>query len=219
MPIDRRKHILVFEDAVGITKGYRPIFDRILAKAGLTDSTVRISLRSTYRRFDKRMLLHWQPPRKTPGFNPKPAVQSQVRAFVDDCITQHEADFVLCMDPAILFLYNPDWTQAKLDTLRGGVYLYETPKGRVVPSLVTLPMTAFHSKVSSKDIAKLNEGFTEKAEFEEWKKEEEGEDEESSDSEDESMEWHEPITIAMGHIQLMFDFAKMARIIGRMGND
>jgi hypothetical protein len=217
MLVEKRKHILVFEDAVGITKGYRPIFDRLIRGAGLTDSTVRISIRSTYRRFDKRMLLHWQPPRKTPGFNPKPAVQNQVRAFINECIAQHEADFVLCMDPAILFLYNPDWTQAKLDTLRGGVYLYETPTGKVVPTLVTLPMTAFHSKVSSKDIAKLNEGFIEKADFEEWRDSEESEEEESS--EDETMEWHEPITIAMGHIQLMFDFAKMGRIIGRMGND
>jgi hypothetical protein len=78
-------------------------------------------------------------------------------------------------------------------------------------------MSAFHSKVSSKDIAKLNEGFTEKADFEEWRKEEESEEESSdSDEDDGTMEWHEPIIIAMGHIQLMFDFAKMARIISRM---
>lgn len=215
MPLEKRKSVLVFEDAVGITKAYRPIFDRICRKGGLSESTTRFSIRSTYRKFDKQLLLKWKPPRKTPGFNEDPRVQRSLQLYVDECIRQHEADFVLCMDPSILFLYNPDWSQAKLDTLRGGVYLYDSG-GRTIPTLVTLPLTAFHSKVSSKDIAKLNEGFTEKADFEEWRNSEEDESEDAPEDEEEEMQWHEPTIVPMGHIQLMFDFAKMARILGRM---
>lgn len=214
MSAERRKHVLVFEDAVGITKAYRPIFDRICRSAGLTESNSRISIRSSYRKFDKKQLLHWQPPRKTPGFNPNPAMQNRIRMYVHECISQHEPDFVLCMDPAILFLYNPDWNQAKLDTLRGGVYLYEGPTG-IIPTLITLPMTAFHTKMSSKDIAKLNDGFIEKADFEEWRSSEDS-DKSAPEDEEEEMQWHEPIVVAMGHIQLASDFAKMGRILSRM---
>lgn len=121
------------------------------------------------------------------------------------------------MDPAILFLLNPDWKQCTLDTLRGGVYIHLG-----IPWVVCLPITAWHSKAKAKDIAKLNEGFLEKGDFEEFKAERESEEDDDEDDEvDEEddrakMEWHDPIVIPYGRIVLRFDLQKMARLLGRL---
>jgi hypothetical protein len=219
MQVEKRQLILFFEDAVGITKGYKPILQRMLNAAGLGEKTHRYAFRSVYKRFDKKMVLEWSGNRKAPGFSRKPQVQSALRAYVNECIAQHQPAFIVAMDPSILFLFNDNWDQATIDKLRGGVYQYHAEVAGIVPCIVTLPLTAYHNKVSSKDIAKLNEGFVEKADFEEWREKiADGDEDASADSEDEdnTMEWHEPIQVHMGHIMLMFDFAKLARLMIRI---
>lgn len=218
MKAPRRQGVLFFEDAVGFTDGYKPLLLKMLNEAKINETTHRINHYSIYKRMDKKTLLHWSGNRKSPGFSPNPNVQRQVREFFESVIRRSDPDIIVCMDVSMLFLFNPNWDQATPDKLRGSVYEYEID-GVVYPVLCTLPLSTYHSKVSTKDIAKLNEGFTDKADFEEWRKTEssEDEDEESSQPEDEEsqMEWHEPLLVPMGNIQLMFDIAKIARLLQR----
>lgn len=220
MKAPRRQGILFFEDAIGITDGYKPLLMTMLNKARINETTHRINHYSVYRRMDKKILLHWSGNRKSPGFSPNPNVQRQVREFFESVIVRSDPDIVVCMDVAMFFLFNPNWDQATPDKLRGSVFEYEHSNGIIYPVLCTLPLSAYHSKVSTKDIAKLNEGFTDKADFEEWRKSEESDETEDSDSdapddEESQMEWHEPLLVPMGNIQIMFDISKMARILQR----
>lgn len=220
MKAPRRQGILFFEDAIGLSEGYKPLLMTMLNKARINETTHRINHYSLYRRMDKKVLLHWQGNRKSPGFNPNPRVQAEIREFFESVIQRADPDIVVVMDVAMLFMFNPNWDQATPDKLRGSVYEYEHSNGQVYPVLCTLPLSAYHSKVSTKDIAKLNEGFTDKADFEEWRKtdsesDEDEDDSKSPDDEESQMEWHEPLLVPMGNLQIMFDIAKMARILQR----
>lgn len=216
---ERRYHLLVFEDSVGITAGYKGIWHELLDKCGLQDTVVRVMVRSSYATFKKKQHLEWKKTRKQPGFNTNPQMQQQVRSWVQHCIEQHKPDMIVCFDPALLFILNPIWQQATLDTLRGGLYI-----AMGLPWIVTLPLTAHHSKMKPKDIAKLNQGFVEKGDFEDYRNSIESEDEDDEDemnnADDEHdssrMEWHEPIVIPYGRIVLEFDYQKVARILGRI---
>jgi hypothetical protein len=234
--IERRKRLLIFEDAVGVTKAYRPMLDRLLIINGVTEANCHVMIRSSYKKFLGKRHLMWKKPRKQPGFNNDPRSMAEVRFWVLDCIEQHKPDVIVCFDPALLFLLNPDWAQATLDTLRGGLYIEFG-----IPWIVTMPLTAFHTRAKSTDIAKLNDGFVEKGEFEDFKKEldytsmsedsdsvgdgdndsDEGDDEFTGSHHDDgrdsaSMEWHEPIVIPFGRMILEYDFAKVARILSRV---
>jgi hypothetical protein len=214
MTIDRRKRLLVFVDAVGITSGYKSQWDGLLHQTGIQERFVHVVTRSAYGVFKKGDLLEWSKTRKQPGFNTDLSKQAKLTSWVDQVIQQHQADMVCCMDPALLFLLNPVWSQATLDKLRGGVYIR---KG--IPWVVSLPITAIHNKMKQTDIAKLNEGFTDKVEYEEYRSAEENDEESPTDEEDEeTMEWHEPIIVPMGVIMLRFDFQKIARLLGRLGD-
>jgi len=220
----RRHRGLVFVDAIGITSGYKPIWLKLLAKAGITEVNTHVTTRSSYQHISGKKHLEWKKTRKQPGFNTDPTMQRRVESWVDDCVAMHKPDLVICFDPALLFLLNPDWSQATLDKLRGGLYI---EKG--IPWVVTLPLTAYHSRAKSNDIAKLNEGFVEKGEFEDFKKEidyenlnkdedddEDDERDQESDNEKARMEWHEPVIIPFGKIVLGFDLAKVGRLLSRI---
>lgn len=224
--VNRRKVLLVFEDAIGVTQGYKGLFDSLLLRCGITETTTRVIRRRSYDAFSKKQHMEWRKTRKQPGFNSDPVMQARVRAWVTDCFERHEPDMVVCFDPALLFILNADWSQATLDKLRGGLYIEMG-----VPWLVTLPMTAHHNKAKATDIAKLNQGFVEKGEFEDFKKEldyadldsgesddDESDDERDIDDENEKarMEWHEPIIIPFGKIVLEYDWQKVARILARI---
>lgn len=208
LDVERRHRLLVFQDAVGISSGYMGIWKSLLERTGLGEKHTHVVLRSAYSNFSKGHLLEWQKKRKQPGFNTNVQKQMATRAWVKMVIEQHEPDMVACQDPALLFLLNNKWDQATLDRLRGGFYVAFD-----LPWIVTLPITAFHAKMDKKDIAKLNEGYTEKADFEEFR------DDEESDAEDEddgTMEWHEPVVTPYGKIVLEFDYQKVARIMARI---
>lgn len=211
MPIvNRRMQLLVFEDAVGISDGYKGIWKSLLERSGLGEGSVRVVIRSAYRTFPKNKLLEWRKTRKSPGFNSSVGMQNQIRAWVRDAIAYHNADGVLCMDPSLLFLLNPDWNQCTLDRLRGGVYITMG-----IPWVVSLPVSAWHNKAKAKDIAKLNEGFVEKGDFEEYRESQEGEENDLDEDEEHSMEWHDPIVVPYGRIVLQFDMEKMSRLLSR----
>lgn len=221
--VERRYTLLVFEDSVGVTAGYKGIWMDLLNKVGLQDSVVMVKVRSSYLHFRKKEHLEFKKTRKQPGFNTNPNVQRRVEEWVATCIAQHKPDIIACFDPALLFLLNPVWNQATLDTLRGGLYIRFG-----IPWIVTLPLTAYHSKMKPKDIAKLNQGFTEKGDFQEYLESMHGDDEDSEEDDDvkgpgeyedddkSTMEWHEPIIIPYGRIVLEWDFQKVARVMGRI---
>lgn len=226
MSITRRHRLLVFMDAIGITEGYKPIWHRLLNTVGINEQNTQVTLRSSYHHFSGKQHLEWKKTRKQPGFNTSEIMQRRVSSWVDSVIAQHEPDLIVCFDPALLFLLNPDWGQATLDKLRGGLYI---EKG--IPWVVTLPMTAYHTKAKSTDIAKLNQGFVEKSEFNDFQKEldystlnsseddEESEDQETESdrrNEDSRMEWHEPIIIPFGKTVLRYDFQKVQRLLSRI---
>lgn len=210
-----------------MTENYKPIWTKLLSKVGINEQNTRIIFRTSYEAFPRKVHLEWKKTRKQPGFNTDPGMMLRVREWVENCIRRHEPDLIVCFDPALLFLLNPDWSQATLDKLRGGLYIEYN-----IPWVVTLPLTAWHNRAKAKDIAKLNQGFQEKGEFEDYVKEidyeelskkdddsDEDEDDER-DFEDENekarMEWHEPVVIPFGKIMLKFDFEKIARLLSRI---
>ncbi len=139
----------------------------------------------------------------------------------------------------MLFMMTDDPEIASLEKLRGGCYVLFG-----IPWVVTLPMTAYHKSARSKDVAKLNEGFTEKGDFEDFMNDEmesDDDDEDStSDSDDDSdssdsdgdtsssqesaardkadnyrPQWFDPVIVPMGRVTLEFDFAKAGTLLNR----
>lgn len=225
--------VLVFEDKSGISEGYLGIWQNLLYKAGLGKDNAVVERRSLYHSFNTHDVLEWRKPRKQPGFNTRESNQRAIRLWLSDVISTHKPDLVICMDPALLFLCNPEWEQATIDKLRGGVYVLAG-----IPWVISMPVTAYYSKAKPKDIAKLNDGFLDKGEFEDFQREGVTIDAES-DSEDEidpneakmiydrdsdddrhiarlMSQWHEPIVVPYGRIVLSFDLSKAGRILRRI---
>lgn len=212
--------ILWFEDKLGITDGYLSIWSSLLQKANL--SAVPVHRRSSYQAFGSRLrLLEQKGNRKLPGFNTDPRAQSTIRRWV--CNQIRDVNPILCIstDPALGFLANPDWDQATVDNLRGGVYEVESR-----PWVCTLPISAWHRKKSAKDIAKLNDGFKDRESWEAARAEsedaEDGEDDikakEEWESEDNSSFWLEPVMVPEGKFVLTADVCKAGRIYHRIIN-
>lgn len=193
--------ILVFEDKLGITAGYESIWASLIMSCGFVKYDV--IRRNSYRSLGKSMqLLVKKGNRVTPGFNPDEQTQHRIRQWAMSQIQAVRPAGILCMDPVILFMLNPDWDQATLDTLRGGTY-----RILEIPVVVTLPISAWHVKKQMRDIARMNEGHTERDEWEESH----GGDE--SDLELNHM-WLEPTVVPYGKFVLRADIMKLARIMG-----
>lgn len=194
--------ILLFEDKLGISVGYENIWVSLLMKTGLHQH--EIIRRNSFKTLGRKVeLLTKKGNRKSPGFNPDQQAQYQIRQWVNTQIQTLDPSAIICMDTAILFLFNPDWDQATLDNLRGGVY-----KAFNKPVLISLPITAWHTQKKEKDIARMNEGFTEE---EEWDTEHGGDE---TDSEVNKI-WIEPIVVPYGKFVLRSDLEKLARILKR----
>lgn len=194
--------ILLFEDKLGITSGYESIWQGLLLSAGLAGVT--IARRSSFKAFGNRVqLLTRKGNRKAPGFNPDPSVRSTLTSWVHAELNKTRALVIVCMDPALFFLMNPDWDQATPDNMRGGVYEFQG-----VPLIGILPMSAYFSKKSSKDIARLNEGYSDK---DEWEADHGGEEQDAESTE----VWLEPITVPYGKFVLLRDMQKVSRIYKR----
>lgn len=202
--MNQRRPILLFEDKLGISSGYESYWQMMLVKAGL--SSTDVYRRSTFGSLGHRVqLLTTSGNRKAPGFNPDKKVQEVLTRWTKDQIELLKPRICLCMDPALLFLFNPDWDQATLDNLRGGHY-----KLHGVHTVVMFGMSAWYANKREKDIARLNDGFTDKAEWEE----EHGGDE--TDSDDLNNMWLEPLSIPYGRFTLQMDLNKASRILKRI---
>lgn len=192
--------ILLFEDKLGITAGYEEIWAGLLLKSKL--SHVRIHRRNAYKALgDSTQLLIRKGNRNAPGFNEDRFVQDKITRWVSQQINQTQPALVICMDPALLFLANPDWNQASLDNLRGGHY---TLAGR--PFMIMFGISAWHTKKNEKDIARLNSGYSDK---EEWEADHGGDE---SDAETQEMIWIDPISVPYGKFVLQKDLEKIRRV-------
>lgn len=191
--------VLLLEDKLGISTGYEGIWQSLLAKTGFVG--IDIHRRNIYKSLGAKVqLLTRSGNRIAPGFNPDPKVKRTVSEWVNMQVDSIRPDLILCMDPAVLWLFNPDWDQATLDNLRGGVYYLDG-----IPVVVMVGISAWHNKKREKDIAKLNDGFTDK---EEWEEEHGGDE---TDSETTNI-WIEPLSIPYGRFILTADLQKARRV-------
>lgn len=188
--------ILVLEDKLGITDAYMGAWESMCMAAGLPVGQMRRYSCWKSPTVSKLELLIRKGNRATPGFNPAPEVQHALRAWLRDTIHATHATAVLCMDLAMLGRVESSWDIATIDNLRGGLYHVDS-----CPFLITVPVSAIHSKKSPKDIRAMNDGHEDKTEFEE------------DDERDDKEIWLEPYQIPYGKWVLAADLRKLSRII------
>ncbi len=188
--------ILVLEDKLGITAGYRPVWESMTHAAGLKQATIiRRSLHQEWR--DSRPLMIQKGNRKAAGFNPD--VMEVVGRMVRDMVNQSKCTMIICMDAAALGLVERDWGIATISNLRGGLYeLFD------LPFFVMTPIHAINSTIQLKDVRMLNAGVESR---EEWDEKNHGSDE----------MFIEPYFIPQGRWIFVADLKKAARIRGRAG--
>lgn len=211
--------ILYFEDPIGVTPGYRKLFDSL--SKGLAQPV------SLYRVFKKEELLVHRGNRKAPGYNTNSRVLDSVVAKYGELVQRYTPRIVVLTDPALLFLCvldrDADWAWATIDNLRGGIY-----KRMGTTIAVTYPLTAWYQDVRERDIAAANDGFASKEEYEEAvTDQDEGEDsdieevdlvevdDERDSSHSDGTIFYEPIQtkVAVGKFCLQSDWEKIHRIL------
>lgn len=184
--------ILLFEDKLGITENYFPIWNSMLMAVGLDSKQfTRVSIWRAKGIPHSKLLIR-KGNRKSPGFNPDyiHAVSSWFHATIEDL----KPDVIVIQDTALLGIIEPAWDIATIDNLRGGVYKLGT-----IPLLVMQPISAVHTKKQPKDIKILNDGEDDKDAWEE------------SDREEGEL-WLEPYTYPLGRWVINADLNKLRRI-------
>jgi len=176
----KRKPILYFEDAIGITSRYEEIF-RILSR----EQAQNVSL---YKRLSKSELLMWKGNRKHPGYRLDSSSLTKLYTVTSELLNIYKPELVVTSDPATLAFLMPyreeSWDWATIENLRGGVYQY---KG--IPWIVTYPITAYFTDIRERDIAVANDGFDNQEDFNSYQSTEIDEaDEGAGDEEDEADE-------------------------------
>jgi len=221
--------IIVFEDKLGISIGYKPQWSRMLLSAGLIGVEYKFFYAKSYAHFPQVRLLKWKGNRKTPGFREEPDLQIKTLNWMKDIIQQTRANVVVLMDPALFFVVNNNWNQATTELLRGGVYTMKDHNRADILTLVMGPISSINRIMKPKDIAALNNGFAEKDEWDEVygdeqkiiqdadSNEPESEDgEENEEDEDEGenvMQWYNPVQIPYGRFCFEHDLRKLGRIL------
>ena len=194
-----KRPVILFEDKLGISAGYEGIWQRLLLQTGF--GGIEVYRRNIYQRMGKKVqLLIRNGNRKAPGFNPDPKVKRAVGEWVQSQVEAVNPGLLLVMDPAMFWIFNGDWDQATPDNLRGGVYNYNG-----IPAVIMVGISAWHNKKREKDIARLNDGFTDQDDWEE----EHGGDETDSETTD---VWIEPLSIPYGRFILSSDLQKARRV-------
>lgn len=188
--------ILLLQDKLGISDGYKDTWDSMLFRVGIPPNIVRrVSLYRDPSMY-KRQLLLKVGNRKAPGFNPE--ILNEVREWIRGQIrAMPDCRLILCMDPACLGVIEPAWDISTIDNLRGGVYDFEGIKFLVIP-----PISVIHSKKNPKDIRAMNDGAESKEEWEE-------------DDRDPEELFIEPYSIPFGSWILHRDLTKAVRLLGK----
>lgn len=198
-----QRPILLFEDKLGISEGYEGIWNMLLVKAGLQG--VQIYRRNAHRGFGNKFRLLTQKGNRTqPGFNEDPAVQKILTQWMVAQIDVLQPALCLCSDPALFYSFNADWNQATSDNLRGGHYIAHRKH-----FVILFGMSAWYANKREKDIARLNDGFTDEKEWEE----EHGGDETDTEM---TQIWVEPLSVPYGRFTLEMDLKKTNRLYRRI---
>lgn len=190
--------ILVFEDKLGITSGYLSTWENALFKVGLNHQQVRRysiwKSPATSRIVPHLLVTHGN--RKTPGFNPSGDIQLQVLHWVYHTIDAIKPEMIVIMDMALLGILEPNWANATIDNMRGGVY-----KLRGRPCLVMTPISAINTQRSVKDIRAMNDGAESENEFE------------ADEDRDPNELFIEPYSIKSGRWIFFSDLRKLSRLM------
>lgn len=212
--------ILLFEDKLGITAAYESQWDSMMLAAGFFSSTVIRA--SVWRKFGKtKQLVIKTGNRKTPGFNPDASIQAMLREWFTSEIERVQAEAVVIQELSLLGLFETRWPISMIDYMRGGIYPWTRKDGRVIPVLITVPISAINTQKKTKDIRAMNQGAESKSEWEEQRAfEQEIAGLDSSDGEADSAEdveeyFFEPYTIPYGKWVLASDLRKLYRITKR----
>lgn len=185
--------ILLLEDKLGITMGYQGIWDSMTMAAGLNPATIRRWSVWKSPLASQLQLLTRKGNRKSPGFNPE--ITGKLTHWLREVIRSTKPELIICMDIALLGIFEKSWDIATIDNLRGGVYWFDG-----VPIVITTPISAVHTQKKPKDIRAMNDGAESKDEFEEQK-------------EDEEDFFVEPYTIPFGARIIAADLRKCQRIM------
>lgn len=220
--------ILVFQDKLGITPGYKSSWEEMLLSAGLLDSSHRFFFERSYAHFKLDDLLQIKGNRKSPGFVEDPTCQIKLLKWVWEKIKFHGATHIVMMDPALFFIVNQHWEQATHDLLRGGVYHIRArpEETQTLPVLIMCPIHSINRGMKPKDIAALNNGFDSRDEWddmykgaklriapsEELESESNGSEEEQ-EAEDQTHWWYAPVVIPFGKFCFQRDLNKLGRIL------
>lgn len=207
--------ILVVQDKLGITDAYRGHWNMMTLAAGLTQPWINFVFVSAWRDFRQDQLLTFKHNRKTPGFNIDPLNQVKLLNWLKDKMELHRISMVVLMDPAFFFLVNQNWDQATTENLRGGVYTIKNARGEDVTVLVTAPIHSINTQMKAKDIAALNNGISEREEFDELYgsgDESDSDEDDSDDNEARIMEWYNPIVVPFGRHCFQSDLYKLGRL-------
>lgn len=186
--------ILLIQDKLGITEGYKPAWNELVVNAGFWPSAFRLcsvwrsSLAKSYQ------LLTRKGNRKAPG--PNPEIKDVLARWLWTNVQLHKATMIICMDPAFLGIVEDSWDIATIDNMRGGVYDFNG-----IPFVVVPPISAINTQKKPKDIRAMNDGA-------------ESEDEFTADNDDDF--FVEPYTIPYGERILAADLRKAWRVYGRL---
>lgn len=186
--------ILLLQDKLGITDGYKPIWERMVTGAGLWPSNFRLVSAWKSQLAGKYTLLTRKGNRKAPG--PNPEIKDVLERWLDTSIQLQKATMIVCMDPAFLGMVESSWDIATIDNMRGGVYDY---KGK--PFMVIPPISAINTQKKPKDIRAMNDGAESEDEF---------------NAEDDEDFFVEPYTIPYGERILGADLRKVWRVYSRV---
>lgn len=139
----------------------------------------------------------------------------RMKDFVDSRLYADKPKLIVVACPELLWMTGVDPEHATLMNLRGARYHYDCMAGRF-PLLVTLPMSAWSTHVTSKDIAAANYGMTEQEQFESHFAEHDDNESDSdgdgeTDRSSEDQLWYEPVIVSVGKFMLTADVKKIAR--------
>lgn len=210
--------IIVFQDKLGISDAYEKPWESMLFKAGLFGKDFSFYRAKSYRNFPQNELLVVHPPRKTPGFNDKPEFMARHYKWFCDQVKIHRATVALVMDPALLYLVNANWKQATCEILRGGIYEVPVHDNKTVMFFVTVPIHSINRSVKQRDIAALNDGYTDKEDWEQTFIEDRPDSTPQDDEDDEDADelgafWYAPLSIPYGQFCFQADMFKLGRIL------